>query len=105
MSEKIVALLKNYHRLRAVPTRIENDSIIFDYEDEMYNRILSLELAIKELYRKKKLTKEDIKLLNTFVDNETYLHTAKELGISRNTVKKRLFKIAEIIENYLGEDF
>lgn len=104
MSETILNLLRFYLNIRDVGYVESGKSLIMDFDDPLYNAALTLEKAVKDLYKEKKLSKDDVRLINSFIKNGSYVKVAEEMGLHRVTVSKRLKTISDIIADRVGED-
>jgi transcriptional regulator CtsR len=83
-------------------SRIRSDGNI---ESEEYMSLLILEKKIEDLLDRKILSDNELKIIKKVSNKHTYGSIAKELDISRYTLRNRFNKVCQKLAYYLGDSY
>lgn len=76
-----------------------------DPEDLNYNNLLSIENCIIKLYKAKKITDLELKIIQHICIGYNYLEISRLLNISRKKVSDTFKEVCDRISYVLGDDF
>jgi len=89
-------------------TDMNSDEVLntdFDFDNETYNDLIDVLSAIKVMYKNKILNDEEIKILETMMQFQTFKGAGDYLNLTSITVSKAFSKICGKIGFFLGDKF
>ena len=104
-------LIRNGYRIRLniihknYAPSVDMCSVSFEFSDNDYNNLLSIETVVNDLIKNNSLTKKEYDIIVNVMGGKSLNVISKEFGISRVTVSKIFSGVCERISYILGDEF
>lgn len=83
----------------------ESENLVLSFNEDTYDDLLSVEMKIQELVKKKILSDKDLEIIELVASNKSIRQLGRESRYSRPTISKSFAEICEKIAFCLGEHF